>query len=66
MSEYKNAKYRGWPCWYDPIDSEIIGKNWFYSIMIDINIWLDVEIFQVEAFPIEIEDEDEEDSNSTH
>ena len=39
---FKNAKYRGIPCWYNEDIDELEGKNWLYNILIDINIWVDV------------------------
>ena len=50
-----NAKYRGIPCWYNKFNEEIKGKNLFYDILIDIAIWIDINIIEVEEFPIWIE-----------
>lgn len=51
----KNAKYRGIPCYFNVINNEIIGKNFFYEFLINIIIWFDINIFMVSEFPIWIE-----------
>jgi hypothetical protein len=53
----KKAYYRGIPCYFDLDTSELVGRNWFYDILVDINIWIDLYIVDVEFFPIEIEDD---------
>ena len=53
----RNARYRGIPCWFDLETEELIGKNWFYDFLVDINVWLDINVFDVEEFPIWIEEE---------
>ncbi len=53
----KKAKYRGIPAYFDINTMELIGRNWFYDLLIDVNVWIDVNIVGVEAFPIEIEDD---------
>ena len=55
--KFKKAHYRSIPAWFDEENNEIFGRNWFCDILIDINIWLDVNVFQVEDFPIYIEEE---------
>ena len=56
----KKAYYRKIPCYFNIETSELWGRNWFYDILVDINIWIDVHIVQVEGFSIYIEDTDEE------
>lgn len=53
----KNAYYRGIPCYFDPIDCEIMGRNWFWDILVDINIFIDFTILELEELPIEIEED---------
>lgn len=54
MKDYtkKNASYRGIPCWYNPINDEITGKNWLCRRLIDVIVWIDVNILLVEQFSI--------------
>lgn len=52
----KNAKYRGIPCLFDENTGEMKDINLFYSFLIDIAMWIDINIFEVEEFPIWIED----------
>ncbi len=55
----KNATYRGIPCWYNPIDNELKGKNWLFDILISFNIWWDFNVLLLEELPLWIEvDED--------
>jgi hypothetical protein len=51
----KNAKYRGVPCWFNPLNNEIKGKNKLYDILIDILVWFDMNVFIVDEFPIWVE-----------
>ncbi len=51
----KNASYRGIPCWYNPINEEVRGKNWFYDNLISILILVDVYLLQVEEFKLWVE-----------
>lgn len=55
----KKAYYRSIPAWYDESTQEIKGRNWVCDILIDINIWLDVNVFMVDEFPIYIKDDEE-------
>jgi hypothetical protein len=52
------AYYRKIPAYFNPETNELYGRNWFYNLLITINLWVDVNIVQVEEFPIEIEDSD--------
>jgi len=61
---YKNAHYRNIPAYFNVEESSIEGRNWFYDILIDINLWIDVNLFGVEDFPIWIDVEDDEDEQS--
>ena len=61
MKDYtkRNASYRGIPCWYNLINDELRGKNWLCEQLLEVMLWIDINIFQVEEFPIWIEvDED--------
>lgn len=55
----KNATYRNIPCWYDPETDELTGKNWFYDLMVEINLWFDFNILGLEEMPIWIDVDDE-------
>lgn len=50
-----NASYRKIPAYFNLETNEIRGRNLFYDILIDINVWFDVEILGIEEFPILIE-----------
>lgn len=54
----KKAFYRGIPCYFDIMTSEIKGRDFITDVLLQIMIWMDVNVFQVDGFPIEIEDED--------
>lgn len=54
----KKAYYRWIPCYFDPKTNELIGRNWFYDILVDIDMWFDFEVLGIEELPIWIEDED--------
>jgi hypothetical protein len=43
----KKAYYRGIPAYFDPETNELMGRNVFYDILIDINIWFDVYIVDI-------------------
>jgi hypothetical protein len=53
------ARYRKIPAYFNPEINELVGRNWFYDVLIRVNIWIDVHIVGIEEFPIEIEDGDE-------
>jgi hypothetical protein len=50
------ARYRSIPCFFDPQNNELQGRNWFYDILVDINIWVDFRLLGLEELPIEIEE----------
>lgn len=52
---FKKAYYHGVPCMFNEVTKEIYGRNWFYDILVQLNIWLDVNVFEVEGFEIYIE-----------
>jgi hypothetical protein len=54
----KEAYYRSIPCYYDDDTHELHGRNWFYNILLDVTLWFDVEILQIEEFPIWIDEAD--------
>jgi len=56
----KRAYYRGIPAYFDPETNELIGRNMFYDLLIDINIWIDVYVINIEEFPIHIEKNENE------
>lgn len=60
----KKAYYRMIPAFFDPKTNEIKGRNWFYSFLIDLNIWFDVNVVKVEEFPILVEEENLDDRSN--
>ena len=57
MKDYtkRKARYRGIPCYWNPVNDEIVGRNWFYDKLIDIMIWIDLVIIDVDEFPLWVE-----------
>lgn len=55
LDGFKKAKYRGIPCYYNEETEELGGRNWFYDILVSINIFLDYEIFLLDELPIWID-----------
>jgi len=53
----KKAYYRKIPCYFDSDTNEILGRNIFYDILIDINIWIDFTLLGIEELPIWIEED---------
>lgn len=51
--KFSNAYYYKIPCYYNFETHEVIGRNWFYDILIKIFIVLHV-VFVIEDFPIHI------------
>lgn len=54
----KKARYRKIPIYFNPDTGEIKGRNKFYDILVDINIWIDIKIVNIEYFPIWIEEDE--------
>lgn len=58
----KRARYHSIPIWFDEQTGEMKPRSVFflqymwYDLLIDINVWLDVHVFQVEEFPIWMEE----------
>lgn len=55
---YRKAYYRGIPAYFNLLTSDLEGRNWLYDVLIDINVWIDIHIVEVETFPILIEDDE--------
>jgi hypothetical protein len=53
---YKRAYYRSIPAYFNTDTNDIMGRNWFYDVLIEINLWVDVHIVGVQEFPILIEE----------
>jgi len=51
----RNALYRGIPCWYNPINEEIKGKNQLFEYLLRLIVWIDVNIVGIDAFPLWVE-----------
>lgn len=49
------AKYRNIPCYYDIDTGDIKGRSIFYDLLLDCMIWIDINLFEVEEFPIWVE-----------
>jgi len=55
----KRGYYHGIPVYANVLTGsgvEIEGRNWFYNILVDIMIWIDVEIIMVDGFDVWIEE----------
>lgn len=61
---YRKAYYRSIPAYFNPITNDIEGRNWFYDILIEINLWVDVNIVGVEEFPILMKEDDDDDKDN--
>ncbi len=53
----KKAYYRKIPIYFNPENNQITGRNWFYEILLNINIWIDIKIVGIEEFPILMEED---------
>ncbi len=53
----KRAYYRSIPCYFNPLTNEIMGRNWFWDILIDVNLWIDVDLLGLEDLTIWIEED---------
>lgn len=42
---------------------DMMGKNWFWDKLVDFNIWLDINVFEVEQFPIYINFDNDVENN---
>ena len=56
MNKSVKAKYAGIPCYFNLETSEIAGRNVFYNILIDIILWIDVNVACVDCFKVDIEE----------
>jgi len=54
----KNGHYRWLPIWYDEETEEIMGRNPISDIVLDILVWFDIEILEIEEIPIWIDVEE--------
>ena len=50
------AKYRFIPCIYNQLDDELHGANEFLDLLLSAVLWIDVNVFMVERFPLWVED----------
>jgi len=64
LEGYVNAYYRSIPCYgkqmanelvegYNEID--LIGQNKLYDILLDLNLWWDIQVLKLEVLPIWME-----------
>lgn len=58
----RRAYYRKIPAYFDMNDNAIVGRNWFYDLLIQANLWFDTYIVQVEEYPVLIEETNEDES----
>jgi len=54
------AFYRWIPCYFDEVTMELVGRNKFYDILVDINLWFDLKILQLDELPVWMEVDDDE------
>lgn len=59
QGQFQDARYRDIPALYDETTGEPKGKNWFYDILIDINLFIDLRILRLEEPPIWIATDEE-------
>ena len=52
--DYKDASFYGIPCWYNLTTADVIAKNKLCDMLINIAIWIDVNIFLTEEFKIKV------------
>ena len=57
---FKLAYYRRIPAYYNPSTDELMGRNWFYDQLIELNVWFDIYVFNLEELPILVKTDDEE------
>ena len=55
-NNFVKARYAGIPIFYNSYTQEIEGRNQFYEFLVDIIIWIDVNIFGFQGFKIDIEE----------
>lgn len=54
---FKKAYYRWIPVYFDKGTEEIKGRNLIYDAILDVAIWVDVNIVNVEDFPLWVEED---------
>lgn len=50
------AYYRSIPAYFNPITEQIIGRNWFWNLLVVFNAWWDFDVLGLEEVPVLIED----------
>ncbi len=55
----KKAFYRGIPCYFNPDFGIIEGRNWITDRLLSVMIWIDINVFEVDEFPILIEEDND-------
>lgn len=50
------AQLYGFNCWFNENTGDVQGTNWFNEKMIDIFIWVDINLTQNDEFKIKIID----------
>ncbi len=54
----RRGYYRGIPIYFSEYENEIWGRNGFYDALLSVMLWIDIEIFEEEDFPIWLEDKE--------
>lgn len=51
----RNATYHRIPCFYNPINDELKGKNKFFDVFVSLFIWIDFNVRMLDELPIWVE-----------
>lgn len=54
--DFKYAYYRNIPAYYNEDTAELIGRNWLYDKLIDLNLFIDSKIIKIDYLPILVEE----------
>ena len=47
-----NVHYRWIPCFFDETTHELMGRNWYYDILVSVSVWVDSELLGLDELPI--------------
>lgn len=53
----RKAYYRWIPAYFDLTTNKLMGRNGFYDILLNISIWIDLNILNVEEIPVWFEED---------
>lgn len=51
----RNAFYRGIPCYFNPINNELKGRNIIYDFFLNITLWFEIIFTNLDEFKIIVE-----------